>query len=124
MSQFPNPNTEPIGIPKGMREPQRGQLLEYLAELSALRQSIADDLIIFLFGSMAEGVSHPWSDVDLALVTDYFSSVPWTKRIRKLGERLSPPPLLSPIGLTHEEYATYSHPAIIRFVREHHVRLL
>ena len=107
-----------------VREPQLGQLQDYIQSLSLARHDSLGDLMVLLFGSTAEGTSRPCSDVDLALVTDYFSGVPWGKRIRRLGERLSPPPLLSPIGLTHEEYATYTYPAIIRFVREHHVRLL
>ncbi len=107
-----------------VREPQRSLLLSYVESLSAARRDSLSDLIVLIFGSAAVGEVKPWSDVDLALVTDFFSGVPWADRIRRLGDHLSPPPLLSPIGLTHEEYSTYSYPAVIRFVREHYVRLL
>lgn len=107
-----------------MVDPQRGQLLGYLERLSGARRELLGDLALLLFGSAAGGTIRPWSDVDLALVTDHFSGVPWAWRISRMGRRLSPPPLLSPIGLTHEEYETYTYPAVIRFVRGNHIRLL
>ena len=112
------------GFLGGLLDPHGRQMLTYLNALSDASQAGISDLVVLAFGSSTTGACRPWSDVDLALVTDYFSGVPWAERIRRLGGRLSPPPLLSPIGLTHEEYATYTYPAIIRFVREHHVRLL
>ena len=71
---------------------------------------------IFVFGSTAKGHAFPFSDVDVAVQTDAFISVPWAKRIeslRQLCERGSP---ISPIGVTGDELrrGRKGNPSILR----------
>jgi predicted nucleotidyltransferase len=104
---------------------QRSQLLDYVEALSIAKKAQVSDLSVLVFGSVAMRSCKPWSDVDLAVVSDYFSGVPWGKRVISLGVRVSSKfSLISPIALTYDGYETYSYPAIIRFIRGNHVRVL
>ena len=105
-------------------EVQRRQLLGYLHALSSVKTACAPDLAVLVFGSIAKGSCRPWSDIDLAIVSDRFSGMPWFKRVALLKANQSLFSLISPLGLTYGEYASYNYPAVIRFIRDNHIRLL
>ena len=73
-----------------------------------------------MFGSTAKGSPFPFSDIDVAVQSDAYESVPWDERIeslRKLCESGSP---ISPIGVTGEELnrgRAKGNPSILRSTR-------
>src|SRR3990172_8099271 len=59
---------------------------------------------IILFGSYASGTPKKWSDIDIAIVSSSFSSVPIWRRQELLAESLAAADVrLSPIGYAPEE---------------------
>jgi predicted nucleotidyltransferase len=72
----------------------------------------------YLFGSMARGRSDALSDVDIAVVSDYFSGIPFAVRIERLHHlHGSQSRIVRPIGLTRQEYEKAKYPAIAVTVR-------
>ena len=61
-------------------------------------------LKLILFGSYAAAAPSDWSDIDVAVVSPTFSSVPMWRRQQILAKRLRDSDVrLSPIGYTPEE---------------------
>ena len=69
---------------------------------------------VILFGSYASGTSRKWSDIDIAIVSPSFSSMPIWRRQELLAESLSQADVrLSPMAYSPEELV---HPT--PFLRE------
>jgi predicted nucleotidyltransferase len=85
------------------------------AVVSGLEPDIPVNAVV-LFGSYASGTPRDWSDIDVAIVSPAFSSVPLWRRQEILAETLADADVrLSPIGYSPEEYC---EPATHSFLRE------
>lgn len=74
-----------------------------------------------VFGSYAAERPRPWSDIDLAVVSETFSEMPWSERtawLRKIA-RSSGCVFLTPIGVTRVEEEGNDYPSVIKTVREY-----
>ena len=71
---------------------------------------------IFVFGSTANGHVFPFSDIDVAVQSDAFISVPWAERTESLRKLCEPGSPISPIGVTGDEMRRghKGHPSILR----------
>jgi predicted nucleotidyltransferase len=68
-----------------------GRRQKLLAELERIRRVLAEDprvLRLGLFGSLASGAVHEWSDLDLVVVMR--TELPFVDRAVQLGRRLDP----------------------------------
>ncbi len=85
-------------------------------ELERLRQLLAADPRVrrlFLFGSLATGTVHEWSDLDVLVVME--TDPPFIRRAREIRERLRPAVGMDIIVYTPDEYRLMQRR---RFVRE------
>jgi predicted nucleotidyltransferase len=101
-------------------ETQRMGLRGFIEALRNLHQNQsqlkADRILIY--GSYAHGRGHPWSDLDLAVVSEDFWGVPWMDRTAML-EHYVPKNgcLIHPLGVTQQEILRNDFPSPLRNIR-------
>ena len=79
---------------------------------------------MWLFGSLATGRRTIVSNIDLAVVCDGFSGVPWHKRLLHAKiETILASPQLKPLGITEREKAVGLFPGVLVTIRESARRL-
>jgi predicted nucleotidyltransferase len=71
---------------------------------------------VLVFGSAARGRAFPFSDIDVAVVSSFFGSVPWAERIRTLKVLCTAGSPISPIGVTEIEVerGENAYPSVLR----------
>ena len=92
---------------------------ECLTFLTTLRRHISISQAV-LYGSYAQGRAHPWSDVDLAVISSEFHKLPFLRRtilLRRIGLEANTPRIQA-IGFTPKEFESAEYPRIVRKVRE------
>jgi len=72
--------------------------------------------IVLVFGSAARGRALPFSDIDVAVVSSFFSNVPWSHRLKILKAIRSAGSPISPIGVTETEIerGENAYPSVLR----------
>lgn len=73
---------------------------------------------IILFGSIVREKFYRSSDIDLAIISDTFAGIPWTERIHLLKSLpFKTKGIVSPLGLTINEFKTFQYPSVVRTIR-------
>lgn len=79
---------------------------------------------LIIFGSSAQMRLKRYSDVDIAVISDYFDYLPWIERISFLKTQLKIDiGVVNPVGLTLTEFDTFEYPSIIRLIRKQGVKI-
>lgn len=79
---------------------------------------------VLVFGSYAADRARPWSDLDVAVVSDAFVGIPWLERIRQLNQIVGTIcRSFHPVGVTKKELESHQYPSILRTIRKKHLRV-
>ena len=75
---------------------------------------------IILYGSYAKGTAHPWSDIDLAIISKNFHRMSTLKRKNLLLKACleANTPRIQSIGFTPYELETNTRPRILNHIRQ------
>jgi predicted nucleotidyltransferase len=93
------------------QEAELASFLEALKDESALQDST-----VLLFGSAARGRAYPFSDLDVAVVAEFFKGKPWSQRLDILAKGSTRGSPITAIGVTPEELsnAQMTYPSVLR----------
>lgn len=68
---------------------------------------------VILFGSMVRGTANKNSDIDIIVISSYFASIPFLKRMPIVLKRVPFPKHVDYICYTHSEYERIKHESSI-----------
>lgn len=92
---------------------------------SIKEQNFFKEADLIIFGSLIKGRLYNSSDIDIVVVSDYFTLISWSDRIALLKKyKYKSWSIVNPLGLTFYELESYEYPSIIRVVREQGAKIL
>ena len=99
---------------------QKQELEQFCARISNTLAWRPIELLVF--GSAARGRSYAFSDIDVAVVSDFFEGIPWEIRLKHLAKYIDPGSAISPVGVTSEELTRgqSANPSILRSIHPPH----